>query len=200
MGPTSQHQELFRMATTTTPTWGFSLLTLGFLLTIANLSVAETVYCDADTHFYQTTKLGYKDDKVTWNSHRVGNYYKNDNGRLVCELVLNDVPSDKHVIISFKRFGVASESDIDCNEDYVQFEEKFSNSNFLSKKFCGRMAAGTDIIYKVPPIGPSSSETGKMKATFMRMGGEAGRGFKIRMFWVEDSDLDLDSIPVLPTS
>merc|ERR1712055_312842 len=201
----SQHQELFRMATTTaTYTWKALLITLGLLLSIA-MSMADwqaeaqhdrhTVYCQADVDTKDETKLGDKYNKVIWNSHRVGTYYPNGEPR-TCQLDLTGVPSNKYIIISIKRFGVGS--DIDCNEDYVQFEVYFQSYTFKSKRLCGRL--DEPIMFKHGPYRnvPEPGPKGHVIANFIRGGVGTGKkgtiGFKIKMFWVGEADLDSNAI------
>ena len=105
---------------------------------------------------------------------------------------MTDVDSGKYFVVKIKEFDVPSDSD--CEENYVEFSVLVET--FQSKRFCG--TTGTSTLYKFPR--PFSYPGGsRVTAKFIRggtqvtsesvKGGEEGSGFKIEMYWAEESEV-----------
>merc|ERR1712168_1415060 len=203
----SQHQELIsKMATTTNSNWRVSLLALGFVLSMVNLSLAddtigESLRCNTDEDTEFTTVLGYFDSRTEWRSHKSGKAYKN--GAANEYKLTMDLPANKYIIVQLHKFGVRSESnsDYECATNYVEFEIPFLE--FVSKRFCGAYAKKT--LFK---LGPFETDDAQLIAKFVRVGNEydiiysALQNFRIKMYWIEDGDQgrwgDISEVPELP--
>ena len=105
---------------------------------------------------------------------------------------MTQIPTGKYIVIDIKRFDVPSgrSSDIDCLNNYVEFEVTSRNHKFQSKRFCRR-----DDQRKTFKYGPLLEES-QLSAKFIRGDGNVGpiedlkgKGFKIDMFWVEDANI-----------